>query len=61
MRYEQLLDAFDNDITHLRALMSARGVKPLDEVDNDFIDVLREEGYEIPDLADFEDCLDEAD
>ncbi len=55
MRYEQILDVFDSDIQHLRALMSARGVKETDDVDSDFIDVLREEGYIVPDLADFEE------
>ncbi len=55
MRYEQILDAFDHDIDHLRALMSARGVKETDVVDSDFIDVMREEGYIVPDLADFEE------
>lgn len=60
MRYEQLLDAFDYDIDHLRALMSARGVTLLDEVDNDFIDVMREEGYIVPYPAEFDECLKEA-
>ena len=59
MRYEELMDAFESDIQHIRALMSARGVKETDEVDSDFIDVMREEGYTMPDLADFEEAFQE--
>ena len=39
----------------IRALMSARGIKETDEVDSEFIDVMRDEGYIVPDLAEFEE------
>lgn len=54
LTYESLIDAYTEDATHIRALISARGVKKSDVVDQDFIDVMREEGYVIPDIADFE-------
>jgi hypothetical protein len=55
MRYDELMDAFESDIQHIRALMSARGIKETDEVDSEFIDVMRDEGYIVPDLAEFEE------
>ena len=54
-RYDELMDAFESDIQHIRALMSARGIKETDEVDSEFIDVMRDEGYIVPDLAEFEE------
>lgn len=57
MRYEQIVDAFCDDAQHINSLISARGVKLSDEVDSDFIDVLREDGYVIPDLTDFEELI----
>jgi len=56
MRYDELMDAFESDIQHIRALMSARGIKETDEVDSEFIDVMRDEGYIVPDLAEFEEA-----
>lgn len=46
--YQQLLYHADNDdeYRHLQALISARGVKLTDKVDEGFWDVLMEEGYE---------------
>ena len=55
MRYDELMDAFESDIQHIRALISARGIKETDEVDSEFIDVMRDEGYIVPDLAEFEE------
>jgi len=48
--YQQLLDQADNDdeYRHLQALISVRGVKLTDKVDQDFWDVLTEEGHKVP-------------
>jgi hypothetical protein len=48
MKYEEILNIAQNDdeLQHLRALISARGAKMDDEVDSDFLSVLAEEGYE---------------
>lgn len=53
MRYEEIIDMFADEATHIKALISARNAKPEDEVSQDFIEVLREEGYVLPDLVDF--------
>ena len=37
----------DDEIQHLRALISARGAKMDEEVDTDFLGMLAEEGYEV--------------
>ncbi|MFA5752947.1 MAG: hypothetical protein WC910_07765 [Bacteroidales bacterium] len=49
MNYEEILDIAQNDdeIQHLRALISARGAKMDEEVDADFLSMLAEEGYNI--------------
>jgi hypothetical protein len=46
MTYQALLDNCDEP-QHLRALISARGVRLTDVVDEEFLNVMREEGYEI--------------
>lgn len=46
MQYCDLLNKYPEDEQHLRALISARGVDLSDEVDEAFMDVLDEEGYE---------------
>ena len=55
MRYEEIIDVFADEATHIKALISARNAKPEDDVSQDFIEVLREEGYVLPNLADFEE------
>lgn len=47
--YQELLDEAENDDErrHLQALISARGVKLTDKVDEAFWDVLLEEGHDI--------------
>lgn len=45
MRYQEIVDVFADEATHIKALISARNAKPEDEVSQDFIEVLREEGY----------------
>ncbi|HPL94748.1 MAG TPA: hypothetical protein PLK02_06580 [Paludibacteraceae bacterium] len=48
MKYKEILDmAQDEEIQHLRALISARGTKMDEEVDTDFLSMLAEEGYEV--------------
>ena len=47
MTYQALLDNCDDEPQHLRALISARGVELTDIVDEDFLDVMRKEGYEV--------------
>ena len=49
MKYKEILDIAQNDdeIQHLRALISARGAKMDEEVDTDFLSMLAEEGYNI--------------
>jgi len=49
MKYEEILNiAQSNDeIQHLRALVSARGARMDEEVDADFLNMLAEEGYDI--------------
>ena len=48
MKYKEILDmAQDEEIQHLRALISARGAKMDEEVDTDFLSMLAEEGYNI--------------
>lgn len=53
MNYEEILDIAQNDdeIQHLRTLISARGAKMDEEVDNDFLSMLAEEGYDIKEVA----------
>ena len=48
MNYEEILDIAQNDdeIQYLRALISARGARMDEEVDNDFLSMLAEEGYD---------------
>ncbi len=55
MRYQEIVDAFADEATHIKALISARNATLEDDVSQDFIEVLREEGYVLPDLADFEE------
>lgn len=47
--YQELLDEADgeDERRHLQALISARGVKLTDKVDEAFWDVLLEEGHDI--------------
>ena len=45
--YEELINNANDDLNHLKALIFARGVKPSDEVDEAFFDVLEEEGYQV--------------
>ncbi len=45
MRYQEIVDAFADEATHIKALISARNATLEDEVSQDFIEVLREEGY----------------
>ena len=49
MNYGEIFDIAQNDdeIQHLRALISARGAKMDEEVDTDFLSMLAEEGYNI--------------
>jgi len=47
MTYQALLDNCDDEPQHLRALISARGAKLTDIVDEEFLDVMREEGHEV--------------
>jgi malonyl CoA-acyl carrier protein transacylase len=53
MKYEEILDIAQNDdeIQHLRALISARGARMDEEVDTDFLSMLAEEGYNIEEVA----------
>ena len=48
MNYEEILDIAQNDdeIQHLRALISARGARMNEKVDADFLSMLAEEGYD---------------
>lgn len=48
--YQDLLDNTD-DIQHMSALISSRGAKMDEEVDQDFLDVLKEEGYRVEEVA----------
>ena len=47
MKYHELVDRYADDTQHIHALMSARCVAEDDEVDEAFLDVLGEEGYEV--------------
>lgn len=48
MKYEEIFDIAQNDdeIQHLRALISARGARMNEKVDADFLSTLAEEGYD---------------
>ena len=45
MKYHELVNQYADDAQHIHALMSARGVTENDEIDDEFFDVLDEEGY----------------
>ena len=48
MNYGEIFDIAQNDdeIQHLRALISARGARMNEKVDADFLSMLAEEGYD---------------
>ena len=47
MKYHELVNQYADDAQHIHALMSARCVAENDEIDDEFFDMLNEEGYEV--------------